>query len=308
MLVVCFAFAAGAITGVLAARERRARKHDELRTDLDRRRERGEAPGAVRLSVVVPAYNEERIGHAVHRLREGLLKFSEEGGLEIVVVDDGSHDGTADLAEAAGADVVIRQPVNRGKGSAVRAGMLAARGRTIAFTDADLSYSPDQIGNLLQEVEDGWDVVVGSRRHTDAVELVREGRLREIGSRGINILTKFVLLGEHHDTQCGLKAFRSDVARLIFRHSHVDGFAFDVEVFHLVERYKLSLREVPVRVENQSRSTVHVARDAARLVRDLFRIRSWDLQGVYELDPSEQRLPEASRSDPAGESRRGAAQ
>jgi dolichyl-phosphate beta-glucosyltransferase len=168
--------------------------------------------------------------------------------------------------------------------------MLAARGRTIAFTDADLSYSPDQIVNLLREVEDGWDVVVGSRRHTDTIALVREGRLREIGSRGINVLTKAVLLAQHRDTQCGLKAFRSDVARLIFSHSHVDGFAFDVEVFHLVERYHLSLVEVPVRVENQARSTVRVVRDAMRLVRDLFRIRSWDLQGVYDLPPGESAL------------------
>jgi dolichyl-phosphate beta-glucosyltransferase len=241
----------------------------------------------VRLSVVVPAYKEERIGETLAALREGLEKVAADGGVELIVVDDGSHDGTAELAEAGGADVVIRQPVNRGKGSAVRTGMLAARGRTVAFTDADLSYSPDQLIDLLHEVEDGWDVVVGSRRHTDAVQLVREGRLREVGSRGINLLTKVVLLGEHRDTQCGLKAFRSDVARLIFSHSHVDGFAFDVEVFHLVERYGLSLREVPVRVKNQSRSTVHVVRDAARLVRDLFRIRSWDLQGVYTPDPSE---------------------
>lgn len=261
---------------------RRRRRHDELRTDLDRRRSRGPAPGDTRLTVVVPAYKEERIADTVRRLREGLEKVAADGGVEIIVVDDGSHDGTAELAEAGGADVVIRQPVNRGKGSAVRTGMLAASGRTVAFTDADLSYSPDQIAALLHEVEDGWDVVVGSRRHTDTVALVREHRLREVGSRGINVLTKVVLLGEHRDTQCGLKAFRSDVARLIFSHSHVEGFAFDVEVFHLVESYKLSLREVPVRVENQTRSTVHVVRDAFRLIRDLFRIRSWDLQGVYE--------------------------
>lgn len=261
---------------------RRRRLHTELRSDLDRRRDRGVPPGDVRLSVVVPAFKEDRIGDTVHRLRTDLHKVAIDGGLEILVVDDGSHDGTAELAEAAGADVVVRQPVNRGKGSAVRTGMLASHGRTVAFTDADLSYSPDQILDLLTEVEDGWDVVVGSRRHDDTVALVRERRMREIGSRGINLLTKVVLLGEHRDTQCGLKAFRSDVARLVFTHSHVDGFAFDVEVFHLVERYKLSLREVPVRVANQPRSTVHVARDAFRLVRDLFRIRSWDLQGVYE--------------------------
>jgi len=266
---------------------RRQRRTDEVRVDLDRRRTRPASPGEVRLSVIVPAYREDRIAHTVRRLREGLEKVDREGGIEIVVVDDGSHDGTAELAEQGGADVVIRQPVNRGKGSAVRAGMLAARGRTLVFTDADLSYSPDQILTILQTVEDGWDVVVGSRRHTETVALVREGRLREIGSRGINVLTKVVLLGEHRDTQCGLKAFRSDVARLIFTHSHVDGFAFDVEVFHLVERYKLSLTEVPVRVENQSRSTVHVARDAVRLVLDLFRIRRWDLQGVYAVEETD---------------------
>jgi dolichyl-phosphate beta-glucosyltransferase len=289
-LVVAGLASAATVAGV-AVGVRRRRRHTAVRHDLDRRHDRGAAPGEVRLSVVVPAYKEERIGDTVRRLRTDLEKIAIEGGLEIVVVDDGSHDGTAELAEAAGADVVIRQPVNRGKGSAVRAGVLASAGRTVAFTDADLSYSPDQILDLLAEVEDGWDVVVGSRRHDDTVALVRERRVREIGSRGINLLTKAVLLGQHHDTQCGLKAFRSDVARLIFTHSHVDGFAFDVEVFHLVERYKLSLREIPVRVTNQPTSTVHAVRDAVRLVRDLFRIRSWDLQGVYQPDPDDAPLP-----------------
>ena len=267
-------------------RRRRARL-DLVQRDLHQRRDRPTAPGEFRLSVVVPAFREHRIGAAVQRLRHELEQIDDGGGIEIVVVDDGSHDGTAELAEAAGADQVVRQPINRGKGAAVRAGMLAARGRTIAFTDADLSYSPDQIVGLLHEVEEGWDVVVGSRRHTDTTTLVRAGRLREIGGRGINLLTRAVLLGEHRDTQCGLKAFRSDVAHLIFSHSHVDGFAFDVEVYHLVERYHLSLTEVPVRVENSSRSTVHVATDAGKLVRDLFRIRAWSAAGVYDLGPGE---------------------
>lgn len=168
--------------------------------------------------------------------------------------------------------------------------MLAARGRAVAFTDADLSYSPDQIIGLLEQIESGWDVVVGSRRHTDTTTLVRARRLREIGGRVINVLTYAVLLGHHRDTQCGLKAFRSDVAQLIFSHSRVDGFAFDVEVFHLVEEYRLSLTEVPVRVENTNSSTVKVVRDALRLIRDLFRIRRWSRQGVYRLEPGESDL------------------
>ena len=278
--------AAAVVLGGAALRRRRARGR-QLRTDLDRRRSRPTPPGDVRLTVVVPAFREERIGATVQRLRRDLDKVAIEGGLEIVVVDDGSHDGTAERAEEAGADQVLRQPVNRGKGAAVRVGMLAARGQVVAFTDADLSYAPDQIVGLLHEVEDGWDVVVGSRRHTDTTTLVKAGRLREIGGRAINLLTKAVLLGQHRDTQCGLKAFRSDVARLVFSHSHVDGFAFDVEVYHLVERYHLSLAEVPVRVENSSRSTVKVVRDALRLVRDLFRIRAWDRLGVYDPDADE---------------------
>lgn len=275
--------AAGAMGTALMAR-RRAR-HEQVRSDLDHRRDRPPPPGDVRLSVVVPAFREERIGATVARLRHDLEKVAEDGGLEIIIVDDGSHDGTAERAVVAGADQVLRQPVNRGKGAAVRAGVLAAHGRTIAFTDADLSYSPDQLVGMLEQVEAGWDVAAGSRRHTDTTTLVKAGRLREIGGRAINLLTHAVLLGQYRDTQCGLKAFRSDVGLLIFSHSHVDGFAFDVEVFHLVERYRLSLTEVPVRVENSSRSTVNVVRDALRLVRDLFRIRSWSALGVYDLEP-----------------------
>ncbi len=254
-------------------------------------------PGDVRLSVVVPAYREaERIGATVAALRDALAGVAAEGGLEVVVVDDGSGDGTAEAARVGGADVVLEQPENRGKGAAVRRGALAAGGRTIAFTDADVSYSPDQLLGLLAEVEDGWDVVVGSRRHDDTTTLVKARRLREIGGRAINVLTQVVLLGQYRDTQCGLKAFRSDVARLLFGRSRIDGFAFDVELFHLAERYRLSLTEVPVSVENSPRSTVRVARDATRLVRDLFRIRRWAKRGAYddaEAGAGDRALPRA---------------
>lgn len=262
----------------------RRRQYLRVRSDLDRRRLRPPAPGEVRLSVVVPAFGEGyRIADTIERLRDALAKVDDDGGVEIIVVDDGSSDDTSQRARDAGADQVLRHEVNQGKGAAVRTGTLAAHGRTIAFLDADLAYSPDQIVGLLDAVEGGWDVVTGSRRHTDTTTLVRARRLREIGGRAINALTRAVLLGQYLDTQCGLKAFRSDVARLIFRHTRIDGFAFDVEVFFLVEQYHLSLAEMPVRVENSSRSTVHVVRDAARLVRDLFRIRRWAHHGVYDL-------------------------
>jgi glycosyltransferase involved in cell wall biosynthesis len=269
-----------------------------LRADLVRRRPRGESQGDERLTVVVPAYMEEgRIGTTVRRLQAALDTVAAYGGLEVLVVDDGSSDATAEEAEAAGA-VVIRHVENRGKGAAVRSGVLAARGRTIVFTDADLAYAPEQIPGLVELVEEGWDVVVGSRSHDDTTTLVRARRLREIGGRGINLLTRAVLLGQHRDTQCGLKAFRSDVARLIFTHSRLDGFAFDVEVFHLVERYHLSLTEVPVTIENSGRSSVRVVRDALRLVRDLFLVRQWSVEGRYDLTADD--LLEAGRGGAVG--------
>jgi putative flippase GtrA len=247
--------------------------------------DRPAAPGNVRLSVVLPAFEEEdRIGHAVETVRAALGAI--DGGLEIVVVDDGSGDGTAAAARAGGADLVVVQPENRGKGAAVRAGVLAAHGRTVAFTDADLAYEPSQLGHLVAVLEGGWDVVVGSRKDDDTRTLVRARRLREIGGRVINWLTHAVLLGHHRDTQCGLKAFRSDTARLLFSRARIDGFAFDVELFVIVERNGLALTEVPVTVVNTSRSTVRVVRDAARLVRDLFRIRRWAREGQYQLTES----------------------
>jgi dolichyl-phosphate beta-glucosyltransferase len=241
----------------------------------------------VRLSVVVPAFREaDRIGTTVARVRDELVPLMGAGGVEVVVVDDGSGDGTDDAARAAGADQVLVLPANRGKGAAVRAGVLAAHGRTVAFTDADLSYPPAQIATLVDEVEDGWDVVVGSRVHTETATLVRAGAVRELGGRVINLCTHAVLLGAHRDTQCGLKAFRSDVARSLFSRSRIDGFAFDVEVFHLAERDRLSVREVPVRVANAERSSVRVVRDGLVLVRDLARIVRGGRAGWYDIDPS----------------------
>jgi dolichyl-phosphate beta-glucosyltransferase len=244
---------------------------------------RPEPPGDLRLSVVVPAYGEaDRIGGTVRRLGEALEDIREAGGFEVVVVDDGSSDGTADAALAAGSDQVVVQPRNRGKGAAVRAGVMAARGRTVAFTDADLAYAPDQVRRVLAAIEDGWDVAIGDRRHPDSRTLAPAPPLRALGSRIINWLGYVVLLGSFRDTQGGLKAFRSDVARFVFARTRVDGFAFDIEVLHLVERHQLSLVEVPVEVANTRRSTVREGRDAGRLLLDLVRIRRWSAEGEYE--------------------------
>jgi dolichyl-phosphate beta-glucosyltransferase len=258
---------------------------------------RPEPPGDLRLSVVVPAYGEaDRIGETVRRLREELDDIRQSGDYEVIVVDDGSLDATTDAAVAAGADQVVVQPHNRGKGAAVRTGVLAARGRTVAFTDADLAYAPDQLRRVLAAVEDGWDVAIGDRRHPESRMLAPPSPLRALGSRIINWLGYVVLLGSYRDTQGGLKAFRSDVARFVFGRTRVDGFAFDIEVLHLVERHQLSLVEVPVEVVNTRRSTVREGRDAGRLVVDLVRIRRWSAEGEYEASGDD--LP--SLEAPAG--------
>ena len=129
----------------------------------------------------------------------------------------------------------------------------------------------------------------GAHRFAPAT-LVRARAVRELGGRLINLTTHAVLLGAHRDTQCGLKAFRSDVARSLFARTRVDGFAFDVELFHLAERDRLSLKEVPVQVANADRSSVRVVRDGLRIVRDLARIIRDGRAGRYDLAADEDPL------------------
>jgi dolichyl-phosphate beta-glucosyltransferase len=247
-------------------------------------RDRPPAPGAVRMSVVIPAYKAAPfLADSVARLRNELEPLVGTGELEVVIVDDGSPDDTFAAAEASGADLVLRLDHNKGKGAAVRMGMLHARGRTLAFTDADLAYEPALLFTLLQEVEQGWDVVVGSRSHFETVTLVRTRRLRAIGSRIINMISLAVLLGAYRDTQCGLKAFRSDAAVRIFSVSRIDRFAFDIEVFHLAERFRLALKEVPVTLTNSAGSTVKVGIDSLRVLVDMVRIRRFGGKGAYDL-------------------------
>lgn len=259
----------------------------QVRRDLAKRVDRPEPDRPLRLTVIMPAYNEEdRIAASVAAVRATLAPVLGDEDLEILVVDDGSVDDTPDVAERAGARV-LRQPANRGKGAAVRRGVLESQGRSVVFTDADLAYRPELLLTVMDEIEQGWDMVVGSRRHQHTNVLVRAGRLRELGGRMVNRLTHLVLLGHFRDTQCGLKGFQADVGRIVFERTRIDGFAFDVELFLIAEQDQLSLREIPVSVENRVGSSVHVVADFAALMVDLFRIRRWVGEGVYEPDPGQ---------------------
>jgi dolichyl-phosphate beta-glucosyltransferase len=248
----------------------------DVRRNQGQRLERPPAPGEVRLTVVVPAKDEAaRIGTSVRRLREELADLDPE----ILVVDDGSSDATTAAAEAAGARVLAHAR-NRGKGAAVRTGMLAARGRTVAFLDADLAYPPSQARVLLDAIEQGWDVAIGNRFDRRSV-VEGKSRLRFLFGRLFNAVTSAVVLRQYQDTQCGCKAFRSDVARSLFGRTRLDGFAFDVEVLHLVEHDRLSLVEVPVTLHEIHGTTVDL-RSTVRALADLVRVRRWSRRGVYE--------------------------
>lgn len=239
----------------------------------------------LRLSVVVPAYQEvDRIAGTIEILHSHIANLIDPNDFEIVVVDDGSGDGTADAANRTGLARGIVLPENLGKGGAVREGMRAARGRSRVFLDADLAYGPDEVIRIMGELEDGWDVVVGSRRDSRLVTQTSAGLVRDVGGRLVNLATHVLLLGQYRDTQAGCKGFRSDVAELIFSKTQLNGFSFDIEIFHLVERWRLTLKEIPMSVAETDASTVNLVSDTIQLLADLGRIRRWSARGVY-TDP-----------------------
>ncbi|MYG56266.1 MAG: glycosyltransferase [Acidimicrobiaceae bacterium] len=244
------------------------------------------ATSDVRLSVVVPAYCEaQRIASTISEIRAQLSSLEEAGDLEIVVVDDGSADETARAARGGGADLVIELPMNRGKGAAVRAGVLASRGRTVAFTDADLAYSPDQLLPMLATVEAGCDVVIGNRYAEDSVAHGGVSGVRRLGSRVVNLFARILVSVRYRDTQCGCKAFRSDAAKTLMRSGQIDGFAFDIEVLFLAERFGFAIAETPVTVVNSESSTVRTWSDGIKVARDIALIRRLGRRGEYPPVP-----------------------
>jgi dolichyl-phosphate beta-glucosyltransferase len=238
----------------------------------------------VDISVVVPAYNEEaRLTATLPILWKGLgRRFST---FEVIVVDDGSQDRTAQVAESFGLahpEVrVIRCAMNRGKGHAVRQGMLAARGEVLLFSDADLSTPVREVRKLLQALEEGCDIAIGSRAVGDAKILKYQPIYRVLLGKTFNKIVRLLGVRGFRDTQCGFKCFRRQAAMEIFRLARINGFSFDVEVLFLAGRLGLTVREVGVLWKNSPASKVHPVFHSLQMLKELLLLRIFLILGFY---------------------------
>jgi dolichyl-phosphate beta-glucosyltransferase len=232
--------------------------------------------GEIHLSVVVPAYDEEeRIGRTLAAIRSYLERRPYSS--EVIVVDDGSRDRTAALAARslsglAGARVLAR-PVNRGKGFSVKEGVLASRGAYVLFSDADLSTPIEELDKFWPRIEDGCDVVIGSRALAGADIQVRQNPVRELMGKTFNLFVRLLFFRGIPDTQCGFKLFKRTAARDVFPRVRTAGFSFDVEVLDLCRRAGYKIGQVPVVWRNSPRSKVRILGSPAAMLLDLVRIR-----------------------------------
>jgi dolichyl-phosphate beta-glucosyltransferase len=205
---------------------------------------------------------------------------------EVVVVDDGSNDqgATESVCRSLGC-VYCSYPKNLGKGAAVRAGMKVARGQFRIFTDADIPYELDAIGVMLRYLDfKEFQLVIGDRNLKGSSYLSEISGLRKLTSVFFTRFVGTIVTANFFDTQCGLKGFRGDVADFIFRHARLNGFAFDVEVLYIALKQNFEIKRIPVRLNNQEKSTVRVVKHGITMFFDLFRIKINYMKGYYRDD------------------------
>jgi len=236
---------------------------------------------ATDLSVVIPAYNEAR------RVRASLITVldfltNNFERFEIVLVDDGSTDGTAQEAESLESPHVrvLRNESNIGKGASVKRGVLDSQMNVILFSDTDLSTPIEELQLLLESIEEGHDVAIASR-WLEKGQDVQRGFLRNIQGRAFSFIVRVLLIPDFPDTQCGFKMFRRDAAQRLFRAQSLQGWGFDIELLFLARKWGMSVGQVPVRWYKSNESKLKITTPLAML-RDILTVRWNHLLGRYD--------------------------
>lgn len=234
------------------------------------------------LSVVIPAHNEE---NRLPASLEQVLRFlaGQAFTSEVVIVENGSADRTYEIAqEFARKNTNVRViQSERGKGSAVRRGMLEARGEYRFMCDADLSMSIEQVSRFLPP-ESQADIAIASREAKGASR-EDEPLYRHLGGRVVNLVIRLLILPGLNDTQCGFKCFTAEAAAQLFRRQTLPGWSFDIEILYLARRLGFTVREIPIRWRFSPETKLSAVQDALRMTRDIFRIRRNARRGIYEL-------------------------
>ncbi len=225
----------------------------------------------------MPAFNEsQRIEDCLKKIPDFFQSIM-PGNFEIIVVDDGSLDDTASKVSAIAAKVpeirLISYHNNRGKGFAVRKGVLASTGKLVLFTDTDLSTPIEDYLILKEKIGEGYDIAIGSRAIKGSVLSVHQPKYREIGGKALNLFIRLLAVKGIHDTQCGFKLFVGDKARFIFSKCRLDGFSFDVEALYLARKLGYSIAETPVHWAHCEGSKVKPFKDGWQLLKDVVKLR-----------------------------------
>jgi dolichyl-phosphate beta-glucosyltransferase len=246
---------------------------------------------ALSYSIVIPAYNEgARLGATLERVLAYVSQQGEE--TEVIVVNDGSRDNTADIVrQFAASNPVLRlveNPGNRGKGFSVRNGILNARARVVIFSDADLSSPIEELPKLLKPLKEGADIAIGSRWLQSDLQTQRQPLHRQLFGRIFNLLLRTTLGLQFKDTQCGFKAFTAEAAQTIFPLQHIERWGFDPEILFLARKCGFTVREVPVAWGHSGGTRINPLVDGSRMFMEMLRIRWYDLAGKYDRTPAVQ--------------------